>query len=87
MDKTPSGKLNEMTVEGAIDALHNFEHVRETLDNDYSELMELIEEYKVPHAEMKLEEIVFSCIYLGFAKGMRFQHCAEHFTNPNNDAY
>lgn len=34
MDKTPSSKLNQMTVEGAIDALHNFEHVRETLDKE-----------------------------------------------------
>ena len=87
MDIKPSEKLNQMTVEGAIDALHNFEFIMENADNDYSELMELFKEYKVPNAEMKLEEIVFSCVYLGFAKGMRFQHCAEHFINPNNDVY
>lgn len=87
MEKRPGDKLLELSIEGAIDALHNFEHVKETLDNDYCELMELLKEYKVPHVEMKLEEIVLSCFYLGLAKGMRFQHCAEHFINPENDVY
>ncbi|MBR5316137.1 MAG: hypothetical protein IKU44_05030 [Firmicutes bacterium] len=85
MCKKPSGKLNQLTVEGAVNALHNYEYIKEVMDNDFNELVEILKEHNVPHAETKLEDIIYHCMYLGFAKGMRFQHCAEYFINPDNE--
>ena len=87
MEKKPSERLFHLTVEGGINALHNFEGVKEVADRDYDELIELLKEYEAPYIEAKLGDIIYSCLCLGFAEGMRFQHCAEHFINPDNDQF